>query len=134
MGSKLQSKAFEAQKRNLLVMKSVLVGVEIFVNFFAFTLDLIYSDLFRFFGIFYDFTLDFNNEFTSTRRTVNFSDFISEFIINFQFPFNTPIIRLFSVFKSMFYFWLTQTNAFDSSNFQVPTKTHCCCSTCVRAT
>jgi hypothetical protein len=29
---------------------------------------------------------------------------------------NTPIILLFSVFKSRFYFWLTQSNAFDSSN------------------
>jgi hypothetical protein len=30
-------------------------------------------------------------------------------------PVNTPIILLFSVFKSMFSFWLTQSSAFDSS-------------------
>jgi hypothetical protein len=30
-------------------------------------------------------------------------------------PVNTPIIPLFYVFKSMFFFWLTQSNVFDSS-------------------
>jgi hypothetical protein len=38
------------------------------------------------------------------------------FVIHQARPVNTPIIFLFSVFKSMFSFWLTQSNAFDSSN------------------
>jgi hypothetical protein len=42
---------------------------------------------------------------------------------------NTPIIFMFSVFKSMFPLWITQSNAFGWN-----CQTHCCCLTCVSAT